>query len=256
MYLIIYRKGWIIMAKIEICCGSYEDALAAYKGGAKRIELNQALHLGGLTPDVSALMLAKKNTDLEIVCMVRPRAAGFCYTDNEYEAMLIDLKLLLDNGADGIAFGFLTEDFEVDKTRTKEFIDIIHSYGKTAVYHRAFDCTKDPYSAIETLIELGADRILTSGQKAKAMDGKDLIKDLQIKYGDKIELLAGSGMNATNAKEMMEYTGISQVHSSCKSWREDVTTKYNEVTYGYSEDFPMSYDVVSEELVKKLVDSI
>ena len=244
------------MAIIEICCGSYEDALAAYNGGAKRIELNQALHLGGLTPDISALKLTKKNTDLVVVCMVRPRGAGFCYTDNEYEAMLIDLKLLLDNGADGIAFGFLTGDFEVDKTRTKEFIDIIHSYGKTAVYHRAFDCAKDPYKAIETLIDLGADRILTSGQMNKAMEGIELIKNLRLKYGDRIELLAGSGMNASNAKEMIEYTGINQVHSSCKSWREDVTTKYNGVTYGYSEEFPMSYDVVSEELVKKLVESI
>ena len=244
------------MAKIEICCGSYEDALASYRGGAKRIELNQALHLGGLTPDISALMLTKKNTDLKVVCMVRPRGAGFCYTDNEYETMLIDLKLLLDNGADGIAFGFLTKDFEVDRTRTKEFIDIIHSYGKTAVYHRAFDCTKDPHNAIETLIELGADRILTSGQKSKAMEGIELIKELQDRYGDRIELLAGSGMNATNAKEMMEYTGISQVHSSCKSWREDATTKYNEVTYGYSEEYPMSYDIVSEELVKNLIKSV
>ena len=191
------------MAIIEICCGSYEDALAAYNGGAKRIELNQALYLGGLTPDISALKLTKKNTDLVVVCMVRPRGAGFCYTDNEYEAMLIDLKLLLDNGADGIAFGFLTGDFEIDKTRTKEFIDIIHSYGKTAVYHRAFDCTKDPYKAIETLIDLGADRILTSGQMNKAMEGIELIKNLQLKYGDRIELLAGSGMNASNAKEMI-----------------------------------------------------
>ena len=88
------------------------------------------------------------------------------------------------------------------------------------------------------------------------MDGIELIKDLQLKYGDRIELLAGSGVNASNAKEMIEYTGINQVHSSCKSWREDVTTKYNGVTYGYSEEFPMSYDVVSEELVKKLVESI
>lgn len=244
------------MARIEICCGSYEDALASYRGGAKRIELNQALYLGGLTPDISALKLTKKNTDLEVICMVRPRGAGFCYTDNEYEAMLIDLKLLLENGADGIAFGFLTKDFEVDKERTKEFTDMIHSYGKTAVYHRAFDCTKDPYKAIEDFIELKVDRILTSGQKAKAMEGKVLIKQLQDKYGDRIELLAGSGINASNAKEMIEYTGINQVHSSCKSWREDRTTKYNEVTYGYSEEYPMSYDVVSEELVHKLIKSV
>ena len=244
------------MAKIEICCGSYEDALASYRAGAKRIELNQALYLGGLTPDISALKLTKKNTDLEVICMVRPRGAGFCYTSNEYEAMVMDLNMLLENGADGIAFGFLTKDFEVDKARTKEFTDIIHSYGKTAVFHRAFDCTKNYEKAVEDLIELGVDRILTSGQKAKAIEGKDLIKEINDIYGDKIEILAGSGINESNARSIMEYTGINQVHSSCKSWREDITTRYNEVTYGYSEEFPMSYDVVSEEIVKRLIKSL
>ena len=97
-------------------------------------------------------------------------------------------------------------------------INLIHSYHKEAVFHRAFDITKDPYQAIETLINLKCDRILTSGQKSKAMQGVELIKDLQEKYGQQIEILAGSGMNHKNIQEMKNYTKIKQVHSSCKGY--------------------------------------
>ena len=95
---------------IEICCGSYEDALNAYYGRAKRIELNSALHLGGLTPSLATLKLTKKNTNLKIITMVRPRGAGFCYNEIEFEVMKEDAKSLLENGADGIAFGCLNKD--------------------------------------------------------------------------------------------------------------------------------------------------
>ncbi|MEF9967879.1 MAG: copper homeostasis protein CutC, partial [Longicatena sp.] len=186
------------MTTIEICCGSYEDCLAAYKGGAERVELNSALHLGGLTPSVGSLIKSKQDTNLKIITMVRPRSAGFCYSKEDIEVMLMDAKILLENGADGIAFGFLNNDGTIDITNTKKMIDVIRLYpNKEVVFHRAFDCTKDPYAAIETCIELGIDRILTSGLQAKAVDGIELIKDLMLKYGEKIEILAGSGINNT-----------------------------------------------------------
>ena len=242
---------------IEVCAGSYQDCMAAYHGKADRVELNSALSVGGLTPSVSALKKVKEETTLKVICMVRPRAAGFCYDEDDEMIMMEDARLLLDNGADGIAFGFLNEDGSVKVDKTKEMIDLIHSYHKEAVFHRAFDVCPDPYQAIETLIELKADRILTSGQKAKAYDGKDLIKDLQEKYGDQIELLAGSGVNASNASMLMEYTGIHQVHSSCKAYLNDPTTSNNGVSYAYLDaDHEMDYDVVDEGLVKKLVDVI
>lgn len=242
---------------VEICCGSYEDALAAYRGGAKRIELNSALHLGGLTPSLGALRLTKKNTDLKVITMVRPRGAGFHYSEADFETMKMDAELMMQNGADGIAFGCLDERGNIDAARTQVMIDIVKQYEGEVVFHRAFDCVQDAYASIEKLIEMGADRILTSGLKAKAMEGIDLIADLQKKYGDQIELLAGSGMNASNAKEMMDRTGISQVHSSCKTWVCDPTTTGEEVSYSYAEEpYANDYDVVSEELVKKLVESI
>ena len=242
---------------VEICCGSYEDALNAYYGRAKRIELNSALHLGGLTPSIASLKLTKKNTNLKIITMIRPRGAGFCYNDIEFEVMKEDARCMLENKADGIAFGCLNQDGSINEKQTKEMIDIIKEYQGEVVFHRAFDCVADPYASIELLIHLGVHRILTSGLKPKAMDGKELIKDLQNKYGNQIEILAGSGINASNARKMMEDTGIYQVHSSCKDWINDPTTKTHEVSYAYAPSpHENDYDVVSKELVEKIVESI
>ena len=242
---------------IEICCGSYEDALAAYRAGAKRIELNSALHLGGLTPSVGSLRLVKQSTDLKVIAMVRPRGAGFCYSKADFETMKADAELLMENGADGIAFGCLNEHGNIHIEQTKEIIDIIKKYHGEVVFHRAFDCVKDPFGTMEKLIALGVDRVLTSGLKAKAMDGAELIEELQKWYGDKIEILAGSGINASNAIEIMEKTGIHQVHSSCKGWVMDPTTTGKDVSYSYAEGIHKDdYDVVDEELVRKLIKSI
>lgn len=247
-----------IMEKIvEICCGSYEDAWNAYQGGAKRIELNSALHLGGLTPSLASLILTKQNTDLKVITMIRPRGAGFHYTKKEFEVMKADVKIMMENHADGIAFGCLDENGCVDFKQTKEIIDIVKEYQGEVVFHRAFDCVNDPYTTIEQLIDLGVDRILTSGLKTKAMEGKELIKDLQERYGSQIEILAGSGINADNAKEMIEYTGIHQVHSSCKDWVEDPTTAYHHVSFSYAATpHELDYDIVSKELVEKMIKSV
>ena len=151
----------------------------------------------------------------------------------------------------------IAKDGSINEKQTKEMIDIIKEYQGEVVFHRAFDCVADPYAAIELLIHLGVDRILTSGLKPKAMDGKELIKDLQNKYGNQIEILAGSGINASNARKMMEDTGIYQVHSSCKDWINDPTTKTHEVSYAYAPSpHENDYDVVSKELVEKIVESI
>ncbi|MGM9948184.1 MAG: copper homeostasis protein CutC [Floccifex sp.] len=239
---------------IEICTGSYQDCMAAYKGGAKRVELNSALSVGGLTPSLATLIRVKKDTNLKVICMVRPRGAGFCYDTWDCQIMMEDAKLFLENGADGIAFGFLNEDGTIQIQATKQMIDLIHQYGKEAVFHRAFDVTRNPYEAIETLIQLKCDRILTSGQKSKAMDGMELIRDLQAKYGHQIEILVGSGMNDQNIQEMKEMTKVTQVHSSCKGYKVDPTTFNAFVSYSYIGN-TNQFDVVKQELVEKLVET-
>lgn len=242
---------------IEICCGSYYDALESYKGGAKRIELNSALYLGGLTPSLGSLKLTKENTDLKVICMVRPRAGGFTYNQKDIEVMFYDAEILMENGADGLAFGFLNEDATVNKNLTKKMVDLIHKYNGEAVFHRAFDCVEDPEKGIEELIEIGVDRLLTSGLKEKAWDGRDMIAHLQKRYGDRIEILAGSGINEKNAVELMKKTGIYQIHSSCKAWINDPTASAANVSYSYaSVPNENKYDVVSMEKVKSLVKSV
>lgn len=243
---------------IEVCCGSYEDCLNAAYGKADRIELNSALYLGGLTPSIASLILAKEEIDIPIACMVRPRGGGFHYTEVETKCMMADARALLEAGADAIVFGFLLEDGNLDMDKNQAMVELIHRYHKEAVFHRAFDCVKDPFKAMEDLISLGVDRVLTSGLQAKAYDGRDLIRQLQDQFGHRIQILAGSGVNASNAKQLMYETGISQVHSSCKAWVEDPTTHVNPgVSYAYaSGDQELCYDVVSADLVKQLVASV
>lgn len=242
---------------IEICCGSYEDALAAYRGGAHQVELNSALALGGLTPSLATLQLTKDHTELKVICMVRPRAAGFYYSEEEFRVMMEETKLLLEHGADGIAFGFLTENFEIDQERTKQMVDLIQSYQREAVFHRAIDVTKNYEVAIEQLIQLHVDRILTSGQQDKAPQAINKLRAIQQKYGDKIEILIGSGMNADNVRQLIAATGIQSIHSSCKEWRIDPTTQNHGVSYSYTDTpSPLAYDIVSEEKVRQLIESI
>ena len=245
------------MKKItEICAGSYEDCINAALGGADRVELNAALSVGGLTPGIATLRKVIRDTDIIVICMVRTRAAGFCYTEQEKAVMFEEAELLLENGADGIAFGFLSADGSMDKESTKRMTDLIHKQKKEAVFHRAFDVCGDACGAMELLISLGTERVLTSGQKAKAMEGKELLKRLQISYGSRIQILAGSGVNEINAAELMAYTGINQVHSSCKDYRKDPTTAAGDVSYEYlPAPYECCYDVVSPEKVRSLVEA-
>lgn len=232
---------------LEICCGSYEDALCAYLAGANRIELNSALYLGGLTPSLGSLILAKKNMDIPIICMLRNRGAGFCYSPSEIDVIFEDAKILLEHGADGLCFGFLKEDFTIDVALSKKMISLIHSYHKEAVFHRAFDLTSDLNASLETLIDLKVDRVLTSGGLEKAPMASKKLKQLQETYGDQIELLMGSGISADNVKALMQETGIYQVHSSAKVWKEDPTTGNAYLGYGYHKE--KDYDVVDKDKV-------
>ena len=238
----------------EVCAGSVQDCINAQLGGADRVELNSALHLGGLTPSLAMLRLVKEKTSLKVVCMDRPRAAGFCYDDVEIETMFEDAKILLENGADGISFGFLNSDATINVTETKKMVELIHQYQKEAVFHRAFDCVDDPMHAIKQLIDCGVDRILTSGLQPTAMQGASVLEKLQSEFGNRIELLAGSGINANNIRAIKEQTGLHQFHGSCKEWCKDSTTTVGNVSYAYHESD--DYDCVSLEKVKSIVQEL
>lgn len=238
---------------LEVCTGGYEDALAAYQGGADRIELNQDLPLGGLTPSIPVLtMIRETMPTLQVASMVRPRAGGFCYTNEEYKIMLAECNALLQAGSHGIVFGILNPDCTIDVERSKRIIDLIKTAKREVIFHRAFDNCKDLNAAMENLIALGVDRVLTSGGKATAWEGREVLCKLQKEYGSKIQILAGSGVNADNLLDLAAYTGLQQFHSSCKGWVEDPTTVQN-VPYaipGAPED--SMYDMVAVGKVREL----
>lgn len=238
---------------LEVCCGSFEDAMIASECGVKRVELNSALSLGGLTPSLGSLIMIKQYSDIEVVSMVRARAGGFCYTNYQYEQMLENLNLLLSYGSDGIACGFLKEDKTIDRNRCEEFLYNIHNVGCKATFHRAFDCTRNPYEAIEELIDLGFDRLLTSGQEATAEEGIPLLKDLQSKYGSQIEIIAGCGVNENNAEKIIKETGIKQIHSTCRGWGVDATGMGERVSFQVSDEDGDRYRSVSVDRINKLV---
>lgn len=235
---------------LEVCCGSLEDALAATNGGADRIELNSALYLGGLTPSVGTLCAVKENCPIPVIAMVRPRGGGFCYPESTYKLMLREADMLLQNGADGLAFGFLNQDRSPQEDRIRTFVELIHSYGKEAVFHRAIDCVPDQGKAMEVLIASGVDRVLTSGTRQSAWEGREQIARLQEQFGKEIQILPGSGLRRKNAIPFIEQTGVYQIHSSCKGWERDTTGVTDKVSFAYCPgEHAQDYEVVDQEEV-------
>lgn len=221
--------------KFEVCCGCVEDAVEAARGGADRVELNNALFLGGLTPSVGTLRAVKKHTKLPVLCMVRPREGGFCYTPYEYETACADMELLLKNGADGIVFGFLNADGTVDCARCADFLKRIRKMRPDAetVFHRAIDVVPDVFAALDTLCAFGVTRVLTSGQRPTAIEGAETIAAMLRHAAGRIEILPGGGLNRENLADFVRATGVRQVHASARAARTDTSVRGNpEIFFG------------------------
>lgn len=243
------------MEKIsEICCGSLEDALIATEVGASQIELNSSLYLGGLTPSFALIKSVSNYSDIDIVSMARPRPGGFTYNKWEYETLLQDSLELSKLPIRGVAFGCLSKDGHVDLLKSKKIVEILKGGNKEVVFHRAFDQVIDPFKAVEELIDLGVDRILTSGQKPQAIDGVDLLKKLKDQFSDKIQFIVGSGINSDNLEDIYRKTGISNFHSSCKKWRDEAYVSNNGVDYSYG--IENKYEVTDFLKAKKFVEKI
>jgi copper homeostasis protein len=195
---------------IEACVDSVESAVAAEHGGAKRVELCAALLEGGLTPSAGAIGLARDRIEIGLNVIIRPRGGDFLYTEAEHEAMLRDVDTAKRLGADGVVIGALTPDGEVDVSRTRELAERARPLHVT--FHRAFDMSRDPLAALETLVALGCDRILTSGQEESAMAGLDVLRELVRIASDRIVVMPGGNIHEGNVEKIAKETGAKELH--------------------------------------------
>ncbi len=215
---------------LEVCVASAGDALAAQTGGADRIELNCALESGGLTPSVGLLDAVARATTLPVIAMIRPRPAGFCYSEGEFKTMLADIDAALDRGVAGIAFGVLDARGTIDVARCR--LVVARTVGIDVVFHRAFDLTPDPAVALEQLIDVGIDRVLTSGQQPTAIAGTDDIARLHAQAAGRIEVLPGCGITPQHAAELIRRTGCHQLHGSFSTRMVDPSTRHRNLGFG------------------------
>lgn len=198
------------MKAIEICVDSPEGVIAARDGQADRVELCDNLYEGGTTPSIGSIKMARRVGGIKLHVIIRPRGGDFLYSDAEFDTMRIDVEAARTSRVDGIVIGLLTADGNIDKERTTELVTLARPMSVT--FHRAFDVCRDPLTALEELIEIGVDRVLTSGQCADALSGAETIKKLVETAGDRITVMACGGIDETNAAEVVAATGAKEFH--------------------------------------------
>ena len=245
------------MYKFEICANSVESCVEAQRGGANRVELCAGIPEGGTTPSYGDIVLARKVLDItKLHVIIRPRGGDFLYSDLEREIMLEDMRMARRLGVDGVVFGVLTADGDVDMDFMRQLM--AESEGMSVTFHRAFDVCRDPFVALEQIIELGCDRILTSGQMPKAEEGVDLLKQLVEKAGDRIIIMPGCGVNAGNIARIAQVTGAKEFHFSARSKRESgMQFRKSRVSMGGAVMIDeYSRDVTDVNIVKETINSL
>ena len=199
----------------EICVDSVRSAIAAQNGGADRVELCCALNDGGLTPSIGLLREVLRHISIPVFVLIRPRAGGFTYTEDEFDVMRHDIVAARQAGCHGLVLGALTPELRVDLANTRALIDLAGALPVT--FHRAFDLIADQQSALEDVFATGASRLLTSGGRISATQGLAQLRKLHELAAGRLHLLAGGGLRATNVRSIVEQTGICEVHSSLLS---------------------------------------
>jgi copper homeostasis protein len=200
--------------KVEICANSFESALAAQDAGAHRIELCQELSLGGITPSHGLIEKVMQELEIPVFVLIRPRSGDFMYSEADFDVMLRDIAFAKAQGAQGIVSGVLNTDFTIDAERTKQLIAECGELPFT--FHRAFDWTPDVLAALELLIDMGAQRILTSGMNVNVNEGYETLLQLLAAARNRIGILPGGGISIDNVMKFKN-AGFSEVHGSLSS---------------------------------------
>lgn len=200
---------------LEICVDAVDSALAAQHGGAQRIELCSNLLEGGVTPSAGLISTVRRKVSLHLQVMVRARGGDFCYSDDEFQTMKQDVLTAKSLHADGIVLGLLNPDATIDVPRTRELIEL--SKPLPVTFHRAFDVAANLHQALEDVVSTGAKRILTSGGQPSAKEGAQSLAQLVQASAGRITILAGGGINDTNVREIVEKSGVHEVHAGLRS---------------------------------------
>ena len=200
------------MKKLEIACFNLESALVAAKSNADRIELCADASTGGITPDFEDIKTLRKETDKEIMVMIRPRGGDFCYSDQEFEQMKSEIIMIKNFRIDGFVFGILNEDKTINIEQNKALVDLAKPFPCT--FHRAFDEVLDYEQALENVISCGFSTILTSGTFPNVIEGKEVLKQLVLQAKNRIEIMPGGGLRSTNISELNEMVNANWYHSS------------------------------------------
>ncbi len=199
---------------LEICAGSWDSVLAARDGGADRVELCSGLAEGGLTPSLGLIRAACRLDGLKVHVLIRPRGGDFLYTETEVALMEDDIRSAIDAGADGVVVGSLTPDGDVDTLQLRRWVAA--AGGRNVTFHRAFDLCRQPEQALQDIADCGCNRLLTSGQADKAINGLPLLAQLVAQAGDRLSIMPGSGVNAANAVSILTATGAHELHASAR----------------------------------------
>lgn len=242
--------------RIEICVDSAAGAFAAQRGGADRVELCDNLIEGGTTPSAGSIKVARRGLKIGLQVIIRPRGGDFLYDEHETEVMREDVRMAKNLGADGVVIGCLTAEGEIDKMRTQELIQLARPLNVT--FHRAFDMCRDPQKGLEQLIDLGIDRVLTSGQEASCLEGIELIGALQKQAAGRIIVMPGGGITPRNLQRILQSTGVSEVHLSARSSVESNMKYRNSRVYmgGTLPPPEFSWKTTDEAIVRTVVEAV
>ncbi len=199
---------------LEGCVDSYASGMAAFRGGADRLELCANLAIGGTTPSPSLFQQVRRDCSIPIHVLIRPRFGDFLYDPQELEEMYREIERFRDLGADGVVIGVLTPQGELDLDNMRRMIDCAGDLSVTL--HRAFDMTRDPYKTLESAIALGCRTVLTSGQANSAYAGRDLLRELFHRAAGRIDVMAGAGVKSGTIPDLFQATGIRVFHTSAR----------------------------------------
>lgn len=239
---------------LEVCANSVDSALAAQEGGALRVELCDNLHDGGTTPSYGQIELARKLLKIKLYVLIRPRGGDFLYSDAEFEIMKSDIRRCIAIGCDGVVIGILNTDGTVDKPRSRELVQMAKNSGLGVTFHRAIDMCADMEQAMEDIIGIGCERILTSGGKSTAVEGVSMIAHLIGKAGDRVIIMPGAGVNESTVADIVHYTGATEVHSSArKDVKSKMTYRNDHILMGYGETDEYSFSQTDVERVKEII---